>query len=475
MTAPSRKRVLVATADVIGPRMAGPAIRAWHLADGLADEHEVRLVTTGSCTADGNDRFSVEGVDEAGLRAAVDWCDVVILQGWILAGRPHVALSDKVMVCDIYDPMHLEQLEQGRDDSATTWRRAVHGATIALNEQLRRGDFFICASEKQRDFWLGQLAGLGRLNPATYAQDDTLRRLIDVVPFGTADEPLQATRSAIRGVMPTVDEDSKIILWGGGVYNWFDPLTLIRAVHRLHQRRPEVRLVFMGMAHPNPDVPRMRVAAEAQRLAGELGLAGTVVHFNEGWVPFEQRQELLADADVGVSTHYEHLETEFSFRTRILDYLWAGLPIVSTAGDSFATLIERHGAGLVVPPVDEAALESALERLLFDPDLAASCREASRRLGEDFRWSRVLAPLRDFVRTAERAPDTMDEEHVRLWAQEVVVVTRSGGRLRQDLATLRAYWREGGIRTVWWNVEKRLRRVLGLPAKLEPPSGRAPR
>jgi hypothetical protein len=42
---------------------------------------------------------------------------------------------------------------------------------------------------------------------------------------------------------------------------------------------------------------------------------------------------------VGVSTHRDHLETRLSFRTRMLDYIWAGLPIVCTDGDHFASLV----------------------------------------------------------------------------------------------------------------------------------------
>lgn len=464
----TKRRILVATADVLGVRMAGPAIRAWHMATALAGEHDVRLVTTSGCDLESTEHLRVDQVDEAGLTAAVGWCEIIIVQGWILAGRPHIVTSDKIIVCDIYDPMHLEQLEQGKDDSAHTWRRAVHGATIALNEQLNRGDYFVCASEKQRDFWLGQLAALGRLNPCTYAQDDTLRRLIDVVPFGTADTPMDTTTSAVRGVLPGIDGTSKIILWGGGVYNWFDPLTLIRAVHRLHARIPEVRLVFMGLSHPNPDVPRMRVAAECQRLSEELGLTGTVVHFNEGWVPFAERQQYLRDADVGVSTHFDHVETEFSFRTRILDYLWAGLPTVCTSGDSLADLVEHHGAGVVVPPLDTEALEAAFEHLFTDEELRRSCEANSRALGETLQWSKVLVPLLDFCRTAERAPDILDAEHIRLWSSQALVATRSGGRLRTDMEALQAYWREGGVRTVWFNVEKRLRRLAGMAPRADP-------
>ena len=60
----------------------------------------------------------------------------------------------------------------------------MHAASAVISEQLLRGDFFICASDKQRDFWLGQLAALGRLNPATYDEEENLDELIRVVPFG---------------------------------------------------------------------------------------------------------------------------------------------------------------------------------------------------------------------------------------------------------------------------------------------------
>ena len=33
-------------------------------------------------------------------------------------------------------------------------------ALLALNDQLRRGDYFICANEQQRDYWLGALSAL---------------------------------------------------------------------------------------------------------------------------------------------------------------------------------------------------------------------------------------------------------------------------------------------------------------------------
>ena len=38
--APRRTRIVVATEDVAAAKMAGPAIRAWNLADSLSHEHD---------------------------------------------------------------------------------------------------------------------------------------------------------------------------------------------------------------------------------------------------------------------------------------------------------------------------------------------------------------------------------------------------------------------------------------------------
>ena len=66
-------------------------------------------------------------------------------------------------------------------------------ASRVLNEQLRRGDFFLCASDKQRDFWLGQLAATSAASTRRYDADESLRGLLDVVPFGVPDEPPERT------------------------------------------------------------------------------------------------------------------------------------------------------------------------------------------------------------------------------------------------------------------------------------------
>jgi glycosyltransferase involved in cell wall biosynthesis len=447
-------RIAVITADVLGERMAGPAIRAFNVAEQLAAAgHDVTLISTAEC-AISHASFVCRHAPWSSLRKAVGDAEVVVFQGFVSYHAPWLMRSDKILVIDLYDPMHLEQLEHLKDRTSVE-RRATHDVTIrVLNEQLARGDFFLCASEEQRHLWLGQLAAFGRLNPENYDRDPSLRALLAVCPFGLPAQAPHRTGPAIRGVVEGIGAEDKVILWAGGVYNWFDPLTLVRAVDQVRASHPDARLYFLGMQHPNPTVPAMRAAWETQQLAGQLGLTGKHVFFNEGWVDYDARQNFLLDADLGVSTHYEHLETAFSFRTRILDYLWAGLPIVATSGDTFGRLIDAGGLGVTVPEQDVDALVEALTRTLYDGDFAASCRRNVEQARPEFVWTRVLAPLLEFCREPVRSADA-DADRRRFVRRPVMPAHRIGRDALRGWTLLR----QGGLGLVGRRVVARARRV----------------
>jgi GT2 family glycosyltransferase/glycosyltransferase involved in cell wall biosynthesis len=447
-----RRHILVITGDPVGHRMAGPAIRAWNIAKLLSDEHDVRLVSMTKAVA--LDDVVEVGVISHHRPSSVDeheaWADVIIVQGHALALFPSLETSKKILVVDVYDPLHLEQLEQGRGQTLKVWDKQVAEATDALNHQLLLGDFFLCASERQRHFWLGQLSALGRVNPYTYSRDNDLDSLIAVAPFGIpAEDPVQR-RPALRGVVPGIGADDKIIIWGGGIYNWFDPNTLIRAVAQLAVAHPNIRLFFMGVKHPNPAVPEMEAVSVARALSDQLGLTGKHVFFNETWVPYDDRQDYLMEADLGVSTHFQHVETTFSFRTRILDYLWAGLPIVTTDGDSFGSLVASESLGAAVPERDENALAQAIETFLYDEAAVQAARVNVSRVRQSFTWDKALAPLVEFCRAPQMAADKQVAKKSKgkrgkrnsAGIPKLKSVRHTG--LRRDLGRVAYYLQQGG-------------------------------
>jgi len=208
----------------------------------------------------------------------------------------------------------------------------------------------------------------------------------------------------MKGVHHGIRTSDHVLLWAGSILDWLDPQVLIRAVARLAKRRDDIKLFFMGTRHPNPDVPPMKAVEDAVALARELGVVNNSVFFND-WVAYSDRWRYLSEADLGLSTHGDHLETRLSFRTRILDYIWAGLPIVCTTGDTFAGLVSERGLGRVVPPGDADALALAIEQLLGDRDERARCRQQLLALADEFRWSRVVQPLNDFCGAPHLAAD----------------------------------------------------------------------
>jgi glycosyltransferase involved in cell wall biosynthesis len=175
----------------------------------------------------------------------------------------------------------------------------------------------------------------------------------------------------------------------------------VRAVDRVRDRVPKVRLVFLGMSNPNPAVPEMARALELRSVCDELGLTGSTVFFNEEWVPYHAWGSYLLDADVAVSIHLDSLETRFSFRTRVLDYLWARRPMILSGGDALSDLVAAQGLGITVPSGDVGAIERALTRLLTEGLPGADFEPTLAR----FRWTAVADPLLRWLDGARRAPD----------------------------------------------------------------------
>jgi glycosyltransferase involved in cell wall biosynthesis len=87
--------------------------------------------------------------------------------------------------------------------------------------------------------------------------------------------------------------------------------------------------------------------------------------------------ELLAGFDVFVLPS----NTE-GMSIALLEAMAAGCPIVVTAVGGNVELIKHMQTGLVVPPNDEAALRTAIERLLADPVLATRLGTAARAVAE---------------------------------------------------------------------------------------------
>ena len=187
-----------------------------------------------------------------------------------------------MLVADLYDPWLFENIElhTGRP----TRDAILRGDAAVLNQIIDECDFFICASERQRDYWLGMLSARQRLTQAQYAsRPDVARTSSTWCRSGCRTEPPQPERALLKGVHPGIGADDKVVLWGGGAWDWFDPLTLVEAWPcgaRAGAGRPP--LVFLGLHLTSDNVHAHGDRRTGHRLLpAQLGLTDTSVFFGE--------------------------------------------------------------------------------------------------------------------------------------------------------------------------------------------------
>ncbi|MGH2583822.1 MAG: glycosyltransferase family 4 protein, partial [Dehalococcoidia bacterium] len=398
--------------------MSSPGIRSVNMARVLSralPEARVTVAAPGASDLVPDAPFRVVSYTRRSLPRLAMGADIVICQGFAPTLLP--AFFRRIFVMDFFSNFMIEGLEYRREHISVEMREAwLETQRVYLNLQLSLADFVICSNERQRDAWLGMMSCLGLIPGAVYDRDNTLERLVSVVPYGVRPEPAvvgSGVAPVIRGVIPGIGPDDRVILWNGGVLRWYDPLTLIRAIARLVLERPDLRLLFLGTAYPVAGFDVGGTLPESVALARDLGLLGTHVIFNDGWLPYDDSGRAMLEADIGVSTYFENLETHFSYRTRLIDFLWAGTPVVCTRGDVIAEMVESHGLGIAVPERDEDALTNALARLLDDAAFRDRCRANLAALRKELSWEETLAPLVEFCRNPRpvargkwyRAPD----------------------------------------------------------------------
>ena len=380
--------------------MSAPGIRALNMARTLAASipgADVTLAVPATSVPPESTTFRVSTYNRWSLPNLVRATDVVVAQ-YVPAYALPFAMG-KRLVLDFFANFVAEWLEISAERPQDRTRAArLEADRRYLNLQLSQADLVLVANERQRDLWLGALAATGRVTPETYDADPSLRTLIEVAPFGVRPESAVSSKKVIKGVIPGIGPQDRILIWNGGILHWYDPTTLLQAMALLREPHPEIKLFFLGTKYPVADPIEGQTLSDMLARSDALALSGSTVFFNEGWLPYDETGDFLLEADAGVCTYLDNLETHFAQRVRLIDLIWAERPIVCSRGDEVGEMVAERGFGLTVPPRDPAALAAAIARVLDDAELRAKCVDAMRAAKVELSWERCLRPVIDFCR-----------------------------------------------------------------------------
>jgi len=366
-------RALLVCPEPLGHRQpAGIGIRFLEMAKVLlADGHEVTLLSRDAGAVTG---CRVDAITPETLQRYTADADVAVVQGHV-ANDLFAHGKAIPTVVDLYDPFIVENLHYYESRGAEVF---THDHAT-LMQSLLRGDLFLCASSAQRLFYLGALLATGRVNPIAFENDPHLDELIRIAPFGVPSGSADVSSAA----------DSREDVLFGGIYDWYDPPLAIDAVAIARKSLPEITLTFT--THPNPSLTPQGRLADAMAYVNEKKY--DFVRF-EPWVAYEERAAFYSRFGAALLTFPQSIETDLSMRTRVYDYLWGRLPIVTSSAPGTDELLTKYGAGVVVRSTSANDFAEALVQAMCDVHM----RDGARRFVDDHQWQRTLQPLVDFVR-----------------------------------------------------------------------------
>jgi glycosyltransferase involved in cell wall biosynthesis len=296
-----------------------------------------------------------------------------------------------------------------------------------LRQVLSKGDIFSACSLPQQHMLVGELAMVGRLNFRTFGYE-----FVHTILPGAA--PLNVVRQHSRRILSelSIKDEDFVVLWAGGYNTWTDVDTLFTGLQDAMARNPQVHFVSLGAnTYQAPD----NVYTQFLR---SIEQSNCRARFHMlGWRSWQEIPQFYIESDIGINIDAMHYETIYGTRTRLLEMLAAGLPVITTLGSELSYMMREAGVALTFPIGNSEMLATHILELSFDRE---KCQAFSARADQyaraDMSFSTTTQTLRKWVRSPVLA---LDHEEIRVSKYLKEVENQGRAVLRQVL------WRMAGL------------------------------
>lgn len=369
----------------------GGGMRAWGLASGLASHGvDVTLAINNSFPQEITQYQGIKiinwGLDDAFIQTLNSFDSVLVSY---CMGDPSVFIAENInpgvqLLLDVYVPIYVEVSARDSKDIVSEYKNYL--SDIARhNTVLKRGDYFLCANEAQKDLYMGVLSSLGIINPRSYRNER-----IQIVPFGINESTPKATQNPYKKL--GIKDSDNVVMWFGGLYPWFRIEELLGALSAL-SKHPSVKFVFVGGKNPfnpNPDFSRQYDATVAY--AKKHKILNKSVFFVD-WVDYDDRINWYQHTDLVISLNQPGDENKYSWRTRVMDYVWGELTIITNGGDPLSEDLLENGAAIRLPTLSSAAITETILDNFKDRKLLAAVTKNIKTLKPKYYWPAITQPL----------------------------------------------------------------------------------
>lgn len=337
-------------------------------------------------------------------------------------------LSDHVtLILDCYVPIYIEVSARDSHDKAVEYSNYSHDI-LHYNKALRRGDYFLCANEPQRHLYTGVLSALGVINPFSYKTERIL-----LVPFGV-ESSLEIAHPHNPYLELGVEKDDFVLLWFGGLYPWFNIKPLLSSIKSLSEKNKNFKFVIVGGKNPynsHPDFVKQYETTHT--FMEENKLIDSSVYFVD-WVDFSDRINWYKHASVVISINNIGNENIYSWRTRVMDYVWGNIPMLTNGGDPLSNSLLDAGAAIRLENTEAKTLETAISSLMNDKSIVTAAHKELSKQRENYFWERVVEPIDQTLQLSEQ-PYLNEKIFKEEFKPDTIEIVQAGG-MRQKVRKL---------------------------------------
>lgn len=441
-------------------KVEGGGLRCWGLAKGLrANNADLDIVVayndsykkdkhTSSYEGIGITTWTLETLPQ--LISEYDTVIVSYCMGDLSRVAARSVNTDQQLVLDCYVPIYVEISARQSDNLESEYASFMH-ETHGWAEVLRRGDVFLCANEAQKRFYQGVLSALGRVNPATYGE-----QLILVVPYGIyRDVPLAKSQPITNLLSKRNDKHAqkfKKVLWFGAIYPWFDLRVLTDAVVEANKTLP-IKLIVVGAKNPFNNHPDFVQKYDQFTQYLESNPAAREHVIMQDWIEFSDRADWYLDSDAVILINKLGDENELAWRTRLVDYMWADLPILTNGGDPLSEVLIAGGAAHRLERTDQEGITRELIHVLSGDGNLGKLKKNITHVRDNYYWDHVTKELEHRIVEHWRPRDTREFGFVeQLAATEETRAASRLTRFRVKAKQLPGYYKKYGARNTYFTI-----------------------
>lgn len=271
-----------------------------------------------------------------------------------------------------------------------------------VREVLLRGDIFSVCGIPQKHMLVGELAMTGRLNHLTFGYE-----FVRTILPGAAPLDIDPSEGKSRNLLSNLDVSNEdfVVLWAGGYNTWTDTQTLFKGLEWAMEQNPSIHFVSVGA-----NTYQAKDNTYAQFLEYIQNSKHRKHYHMLGWRPWVEIPQYYAESDIGINIDALHYETIYGTRTRLLEMISVGLPVITSLGSELSYTLREQQLAITFEIQDWKSLGRQILSLSRNPEKRDNMSKMSLQYAKkDLSFESTTIPLRDWVQTPQVAPDRENE------------------------------------------------------------------